>query len=529
MWDNLHKDNKDEYKNMILAFASLTEVFSQKSDNDSKNSSPIINSKYQETVFQRTFNAVAEDIGNTSYDASICQTEKTGEQKKYLIGIKTFGINSKYQKVAQFKRNHDEWATIISDIRTNANAKTETEINAINEHLYLKLAKKISVIRNKRIASSIANLKGFSVANNEADPESVYHVLMPSKKGDKPTIAVGETTYDMIDIDNIRIIGCTSKTSPTNFDFTDGNHIYRYTSADSQLLMEFNNENIVKEKWDVIYIEDAYSVFSKLASDIYGKKDVKADKQESYSWLITNRNGEMELFSGFNSFFAVGSKMAQTQRKNAIDKLMNDFKGILSNEFQVILKTKLEEFLIAPAPTDVLKQEKVNLRQEIIDLVDSLNIESLKERVFKLLFSRPKNEMYIPIPHSIAFHRAHPNFFSKEIKSIKNTNKALVLNKDKTARAFNLIFEPSGKKIRSYVCQDGGKAIESVDKQTIMGEWILREVFQLKDYEPLTTERLNELEINGIRLWKNKESDDIHLSFIWIDKDKKPADYWHVK
>ncbi len=152
------------------------------------------------------------------------------------------------------------------------------------------------------------------------------------------------------------------------------------------------------------------------------------------------------------------------------------------------------------------------------------------ERVFKLLYSRPKNEMYIPIPHSIAFHRAHPDFFSKQIEeTYGSTDKRLALNIDKTARTFNLIFEPSGKEIRSYVCQDGDKAIESIDKQTIMGEWILREVFQLGDYEPLTTERLNELEINGIRLWKNKGSDDIHLSFIWIDKDKLPDDFWSGK
>jgi hypothetical protein len=73
MWEILPSEQKSEYKRMILAFASLTEVFSQKAENNENKESyaPIINSKFQETVFQKAFNASAEDIGNTSYDAAI--------------------------------------------------------------------------------------------------------------------------------------------------------------------------------------------------------------------------------------------------------------------------------------------------------------------------------------------------------------------------------------------------------------------------------------------------------------------------
>lgn len=70
MWNELPEADKVEYKNFILAFASLTEAFAQKADGDAT-PSPIINSKYQETVFQKAFKAVAEDIGNSSFDASI--------------------------------------------------------------------------------------------------------------------------------------------------------------------------------------------------------------------------------------------------------------------------------------------------------------------------------------------------------------------------------------------------------------------------------------------------------------------------
>ena len=122
MWKDLPEKQKQEYKRMILAFASLTEMFAQKAENGENNTaiSPIINSKYQETIFQRVFHATAEDIGNTSYDASIKIATKDGNEKKYLIGIKTFGIASGSQKIAQFKANHDEWSSIINQMRSNA-------------------------------------------------------------------------------------------------------------------------------------------------------------------------------------------------------------------------------------------------------------------------------------------------------------------------------------------------------------------------------------------------------------------------
>lgn len=63
MWHNLPTNQKDEYKRLILAFSSLTEMFIQKSIDDNILPMPIINSKFQETIFQKVFKATAEDIG----------------------------------------------------------------------------------------------------------------------------------------------------------------------------------------------------------------------------------------------------------------------------------------------------------------------------------------------------------------------------------------------------------------------------------------------------------------------------------
>src|SRR5699024_7559936 len=99
MWYELPQKQKKLYKKLITNFASLSEAFAQKKENDEEKVTPIVNSKFQETVFQRAFDAVGEDISNSSYDASI----KTDEGNKYLVGIKAFGINSGDQKIAQFK------------------------------------------------------------------------------------------------------------------------------------------------------------------------------------------------------------------------------------------------------------------------------------------------------------------------------------------------------------------------------------------------------------------------------------------
>ncbi len=47
--------------------------------------------------------------------------------------------------------------------------------------------------------------------------------------------------------------------------------------------------------------------------------------------------------------------------------------------------------------------------------------------------------------------------------------------------------------------------------------------FQLKKREVLTDQRLNELEINGIRLTRFNNG-EIGIEFIWIDIENPPSD-----
>lgn len=533
MWDDLPKSQKVEYKRLILAFASLTGMFAQKSNDDDSEAAPIINSKFQETAFQRAFNAYAEDIGNTSYDVSL---QHDGE--KYLVGIKTFGIASGDQKVAQFKAKHDEWAKIIEEIKSNAsNADGKSEIDELNKDLYMTLAKRIAKIRNARIDSSRANIRGFMVEIDDSHVHSVYHVLMPSSKNEEAKIFVGETAYDKIDIDNLVIIGCTGKNNPTNFFFSDGKHTYKYTAADSQLHMNFDNRNIVCDEWNVKYADDAHAIFGKIADIVYPKAEellpddeIETQDQghsgleieETFCWTIWNKNGETELYSGFNSFFGTGSKMGKDQRKQRIDRLYSEYEEQVEQSVLFEIKQGMTEFLLEPASSIDEKAQKVRLREYLVRLAKETGEFELKKDVYKMLY-RPMDEMYIPIPDAAQFHKDHPDFFGKDYGKTKAGSNKLLLPKE--ARRFNLVFEPSGDVLPAYITQDNGKAIESAEKQTYLGEWILRGVFQLDEYEPLTSRRLSELNINGLRFTKYKGSDDVHIEFIWIDENNPPKGF----
>lgn len=528
MWNELPEEEKETYKRLILAYASFSQLNSQKSS-DYENISPVIASKFQETVFAYSFNATEEDIGNTSYDASVKIKNKDGTITKCLVGIKTFGIESGAQKIAQFKANTKEWSPIFSEIEDASKGITDKKkIDELNEKRYLSLAHSIAHIRNKRIESSIENLKGFDVTDQDK-VESIYHTLMPSGRGKSPQIFVGETSYTKIDEEHLKVEGCTTSNHPQNFAFSDGHHSYRYTSADSQLLMDFNNADIVQETWNVKYITDPIDLFLNIYNRAYDNNEfVKTTKEqvvsipkitESYSWKIANKDGNVELFSGWNGFYGIGSKLSKNDRLKRVHNLHDKYQNIIPYSSLGKICDYIQCFLTDPAPTYDEKMEKVKLRDTIMKYVAEAHNDDLKKDVSTLLF-RPVSEMYIPIPDSKKFHTMHPNFFGKNLGQFDADGRKMKYPK----KPFKLTFEPSGDTIDAFITQDYGKALESSNKQSILGEWILRKVFQLDEYEPLTSKKLTEIGLNGYRLYRTDSDDSVHLKFIWIN-DELPSDY----
>lgn len=519
MWELLNDNDKDNYRLLMTNFASLSEAFSQKAS-DEEAVAPIVNSKFQETAFQKAFNAVAEDIANTSFDVSI----NLSDGQKFLVGIKSFGITSGDQKIAQFKAisREDNWDSLINkaiaNLRYIPSEDSDNDVDPKNyEEHYLALAQKIAEVRNDRIASSKALAKGFD--GSADDIEMIYHVLMPTKKGTTPKIYVGETDYAPIDIENIKILDPMNK--PQNFKFTDGIHVYKYTSADSQLLMAFNNREIVVDSWEVEYVDNAFKFFQNL--HMYAFEEVDVQPTESVSWMIPNVNGKVEENSGYNAFDG-GPKMSKQDnyRERRIKKIIQKFQGIIPITELNFIRQALEFILLSDHKSADEKAEIKKKRSELKDLVIYLGNDELKKDIFSIVY-RPVSEMYIPIPNSKTFHLENPDFFGKSIGTFKGNSSKLALPKEE--RTFTLEFLPSGNQIEAYINQDNGKSIQSIANQGILGEWILREVFQLEEYEPLTVKRLNELGINAVRLSKyEKNPKVIYFEFIWIDENKPPKD-----
>ncbi|MBO0422322.1 hypothetical protein [Enterococcus plantarum] len=525
MWSELDVHKKEKYRSLMTNFASLSEAFSQKVESEktleiSESVAPIVNSKFQETAFQRTFGAIGEDIANTSYDVSL----KNDETQKYLVGIKSFGIHSGDQKIAQFKASSvaDGWSIILGKAKSNAEILGDKNLaDKENEPLYREVAMKIAKLRNERIASSKELIKGFD-ASDTVNVEAVYHVLMPSRKGESPQIHVGETDYFPIDVENIEILGSTALRNSANFKFTDGKHIYKYADADSQLFMNFHNKEIIVDTWQVEYVADAFSYFENLDKEI-SELSTGLQVTESVSWMIANKHGDVEESSGYNGFDG-GSKLSKVD--NIREKRINSFKMKYKNEISEadmnFIISHLQDILLKSYPTKEDKKKMKQIRSELRDKLVVINNDKIKKDIFALVY-RPVSEMYIPIPESRKFHDNNPNFFGKDVGTFKKGTKKLALDKDE--RTFELEFLPSGNVITVYINQDDGKSIQSINKQGILGEWILRGVFQLNEYEPLTGERLNELGINAVRLMKfNNDSRRIGLEFIWIDTENPPKD-----
>jgi hypothetical protein len=93
---------------------------------------------------------------------------------------------------------------------------------------------------------------------------------------------------------------------------------------------------------------------------------------------------------------------------------------------------------------------------------------------------RDMGEVYIPIPAEI--HKQFPDFFpSRDVH-------------------FNLTI-PTGDTFKAKVCQDNSKALMT-DPNKALSDWLLRKVFNLKEGELATIEKMNELGFDSVIIQK---------------------------
>lgn len=97
---------------------------------------------------------------------------------------------------------------------------------------------------------------------------------------------------------------------------------------------------------------------------------------------------------------------------------------------------------------------------------------------------RNHNEVYIPIPAEV--HQNYETFFPSQDEEFK-------------------VILPNGKQLVAKVCQENRKALMSNPNKDL-GEWILRHVFELKEGELLTKEKMVQVGVDSVRVDKISES-----------------------
>lgn len=265
VWEQYSKEQREEYIKFLQVYGALTNLFRQKKGD----LIPYLDSKYQETIFAKSFNGQNVDIGNTPHDIlSVFGDKRVG------IGLKTWiGSQPSFQKVMQLKRYQNE----INDY-----------INNLED-----LAYKISEIRNERVLSDYERL-GLEEKNN------IYHYVTR----DKGTFTINECAYPLIDL---KSLGDFNK-SKTAFTWSDGNKDYKYTFGDSQIWQKFDSnkyKSILLKKFDVKIIDDPFSFLLEAYLNLINKPlAIEEDIIEAYLPLYSYRSKEVEEKSGLNAWNA---------------------------------------------------------------------------------------------------------------------------------------------------------------------------------------------------------------------------------
>lgn len=203
VWEKYDKDQRNTYTDFLQMYGALSAMFNQKS---SETGAPYLDSKFQETIYARSFGAEAVDIGNTPHDIkSVFSGQNVG------IGIKTW-LNSSpsYQKVMQLKKDKSE-----------IDAVAVTGVDA-------DLAYKISEIKNSRLQTDYDRL-GLHESDN------IYHYVTR----DHGKMVLQETAYPKVELS---YLGDFVRNGDKSFEWSDGLKRYKYTFGDSQVWMLFGSQ-----------------------------------------------------------------------------------------------------------------------------------------------------------------------------------------------------------------------------------------------------------------------------------------------
>ena len=312
----------------------------------------------------------------------------------------------------------------------------------------IDLIKKISEYRNERIRVT-KNLHGIN--------EMIYHIV----KRIPGAMIILEHAFDYIDIDKITIIN--KKGNANNIYFTDGNHTYHFSLSKNTLYMIFSDLKEL-DRFSVNIIEDPYSFL------MTGKEEKGPDL---YTAKIEDQEYDIEV-------------IASTEQREYQD--LRDRQICL--RLYTINKSTKEKVV---APTSGLNQWNG---------VRTSNRKRADGTVVHRESPRDPNELYIPYPADD--RRRNPNFFPPRDTPFKlHLPDGTIISAKVCQEAYKRMSEAKYKMLseEERAKEDArrleGKAIMS-NPNKVLGEWLLRKVFELSEGTVVTYPMLMKFGIDSV-------------------------------
>lgn len=269
-------------------------------------------------------------------------------------------------------------------------------------------------------------------------------------------------------------------------EFNKDHHLFSSLSPEEKILKVagLRNERIETTKRIAGVNDIIYHCVTRRESEIYVYEEpMRVVQLDTIKNLKLNK-GVIHFEDAFEEYKFVISKSTLYKRFIADNILLDIPVSIIDDPFEVV-----EGLISTGSARQVVpeskKEERVFLPlysergEKHVPESSGLNQWNAKGR------PRHPNEVYIPIP--IWIHRAFPNFFPPRDIS------------------FNLHI-PSGEVLNAKVCQDNSKALMTNPNQKL-GEWLLRDILNLKEGELLTYKKLERIGLDSVVVYKTSDGE----------------------
>jgi hypothetical protein len=200
---------------------------------------------------------------------------------------------------------------------------------------------------------------------------------------------------------------------------------------------------------------------------------------------VKESNSGLQFHDGKNGYSYNYSKSTLFRKFEIPEKVFRLPIDIISDPYSLLLEL-FEESKGVPKATDLFLKGKNFVILPLYGIKDKRKFVFKKSGLNQWNASGRKRdfgEVYISIP--VIIHQLYPNFFPKRDQEFT-------------------LHTPTGDELRAKVCQENSKALMT-NPNNALSDWLLRKVFDLKEGELATIEKMEELGFDSVIISKDEE------------------------